>query len=97
MSDFSLTLVLQIKTSKTINDMAKVQLKSEKITTFGGKNSAILYERRRDVLYFKNLYYQRATRPIEPKSKAAVLTPKALNALTMVEKVMLLPLSIFDI
>lgn len=41
--------------------------------------------------------YQRATRPIEPKSKAAVLTPKALNALTMVEKVMLLPLSIFDI
>ena len=36
MSDFSLTLVLQIKTSKIINDMAKVQQKSEKITTFGG-------------------------------------------------------------
>ena len=30
MSDFSLTLVLQIKTSKIINDMAKVQQKSEK-------------------------------------------------------------------
>ena len=31
MSDFSLTLVLQIKTSKIINDMAKVSIKSEKI------------------------------------------------------------------
>ncbi len=30
MSDFSLTLVLQIKTSKIINDMAKVQHKKEK-------------------------------------------------------------------
>ena len=30
MSDFSLTLVLQIKTSKIINDMAKVSKKSEK-------------------------------------------------------------------
>ena len=37
MSDFSLTLVLQIKTSKIINDMAKVQQKSEKISAFGGK------------------------------------------------------------
>ena len=36
MSDFSLTLVLQIKTSKIINDMAKVSKKSEKITAFGG-------------------------------------------------------------
>ena len=36
MSDFSLTLVLPIKTSKIINDMAKVQQKSEKITAFGG-------------------------------------------------------------
>ena len=37
MSDFSLTLVLQIKTSKKIfNDMAKVSIKSEKITPFGG-------------------------------------------------------------
>ena len=36
MSDFSLTLVLQIKTSKIINDMAKVQIKSEKISAFGG-------------------------------------------------------------
>ena len=36
MSAFSLTLVLQIKTSKIINDMAKVQQKSEKITAFGG-------------------------------------------------------------
>ncbi len=36
MSDFSLTLVLQIKTSKIINDIAKVQQKSEKITAFGG-------------------------------------------------------------
>ena len=35
-SDFSLTLVMQIKTSKIINDMAKVQQKSEKITPFGG-------------------------------------------------------------
>ncbi len=34
MSDFSLTLVLQIKTSKIINDMTKVQQKSEKITAF---------------------------------------------------------------
>jgi len=36
MSDFSLTLVLQFKTSKIINDMAKVQIKSERITPFGG-------------------------------------------------------------
>ena len=36
MSEFSLILVLQIKTSKIINDMAKVQQKSEKITAFGG-------------------------------------------------------------
>ena len=36
MSDFSLTLVLQIKTSKIINDMAKVSIKSEKIIAFGG-------------------------------------------------------------
>ena len=36
MSDFSLTLVLQFNTSKIINDMAKVQIKSEKITAFGG-------------------------------------------------------------
>jgi len=36
MSDFSLTLVLQFKTSKIINDMAKIQQKSEKITAFGG-------------------------------------------------------------
>ena len=36
MSVFSLTLVLRFKTSKIINDMAKVQQKSEKITVFGG-------------------------------------------------------------
>ena len=35
MSDFSLTLVLRLKTSKIINDMAKVSIKSEKITPFG--------------------------------------------------------------
>ena len=37
MSDFSLTLVLQIKSSKIINGMAKVSIKYEKITPFGGK------------------------------------------------------------
>jgi len=36
MSDFSLAIVLQIKTSKIINDMAKVSIKVEKITSFGG-------------------------------------------------------------
>ena len=36
MSEISLTLVLQIKTSKIINDMAKVSKKSEKVTAFGG-------------------------------------------------------------
>ena len=36
MSDFSLTLVLRLTTSKIINDVAKVQIKSEKITPFGG-------------------------------------------------------------
>ena len=36
MSDFSLTLEVQIKTSKIINDMTKVSKKSEKITAFGG-------------------------------------------------------------
>jgi hypothetical protein len=36
MSDFLLTLVLRLKTSKITNDMAKVSIKSEKITPFGG-------------------------------------------------------------
>ena len=36
MSEISLTLVLQIKTSKIINDMAKIRKKSEKISAFGG-------------------------------------------------------------
>ena len=36
MSYFSLTLVLRLTTSKIINDVAKVQIKSEKITAFGG-------------------------------------------------------------
>ena len=36
MSDFSLTLVLHFKTSKNFNGMAKVQIKSEIITPFGG-------------------------------------------------------------
>src|SRR5574344_412764 len=36
MSDFSLTLVLRFKTSKIVNDMANVQIKSEKVTPFGG-------------------------------------------------------------
>ena len=36
MSDFSLTLVLHFKTSKNFNGMAKVSIKSEKITPFGG-------------------------------------------------------------
>ena len=36
MSDFSLTLVLHFKTSKNFNGMPKVQIKSEKITPFGG-------------------------------------------------------------
>ena len=36
MSEFSLILVLQNKTSKTRYDMAKVQIKSEKLTLFGG-------------------------------------------------------------
>ena len=35
MSDFSLTLVLHFKTSKNFNGVAKVQIKSEKITPFG--------------------------------------------------------------
>ena len=36
MSDFSLILVLQIKSSKIINGMAKVSIKYVKITLFGG-------------------------------------------------------------
>jgi len=36
MSEISLTLVQQIKTSKIINGMAKVSKKSEKIAAFGG-------------------------------------------------------------
>ena len=36
MSDFSLTLVLRFKTSKIAHDMAKVSIKSERITPFGG-------------------------------------------------------------
>ena len=36
MSDFLLTLVLQIKSSNIINGMAKLSIKYEKITPFGG-------------------------------------------------------------
>ena len=36
MSEFSLILVLLLKTNKTLNDMAKIQIKSEKLTPFGG-------------------------------------------------------------
>ncbi len=39
MLDFSLTLVLQIKTSKIINAVAKVSIKSERIIAFGGNFS----------------------------------------------------------
>ena len=36
MSEISLILVLLLKTNKTLNDMAKIQIKSEKLTPFGG-------------------------------------------------------------
>ena len=36
MSAFSLTLVLQFQTSKIIHDIAKISIKSEKLTPFGG-------------------------------------------------------------
>ena len=36
MSEISLILVLHLKTNKTLNAMAKVQIKSEKLTPFGG-------------------------------------------------------------
>ena len=36
MSKNSLTLVLQIKIKKSTTDMAKIQIKSEKLTPFGG-------------------------------------------------------------
>ena len=34
MSEFSLILVLLLKTNKTLNDIAKIQIKSEKHTPF---------------------------------------------------------------
>ena len=36
MSEISLILVLLLKTNKTLKYMAKVQIKSEKLTPFGG-------------------------------------------------------------
>ena len=36
MSEISLVLVLHLKTNKTLNDTAKIQIKSEKLTPFGG-------------------------------------------------------------
>ena len=48
MSDFSLTLVLRLKTSKIINGMAKVSIKSERITPFGeGKEYRLVIQRER--------------------------------------------------
>ena len=35
MSEISLVLVLHLKTNKTLNDMAKIQIKSKKHTPFG--------------------------------------------------------------
>ena len=39
MSEISLVLVLHLKTNKTLNDTAKIQIKSEKLTPFGGNFS----------------------------------------------------------
>ena len=39
MSEISLILVLHLKTNKTLNDTAKIQIKSEKLTPFGGNFS----------------------------------------------------------
>ena len=36
MSEISLILVFLFKTNNTLNDMAKIQIKSEKLTPFGG-------------------------------------------------------------
>ena len=36
MSEILLVVVLHLKTNKTLNDMAKVQIKSEKLIPFGG-------------------------------------------------------------
>jgi 23S rRNA A1618 N6-methylase RlmF len=36
MSEISFILVLHLKINKTLNDMAKIQIKSEKLTPFGG-------------------------------------------------------------
>ena len=36
MSEISLVLELHLKTNKTLNDTAKIQIKSEKLTPFGG-------------------------------------------------------------
>ena len=44
-----------------------------------------------------NVGYHRATRPKEPKSSEVLLAPKALNALMMVEKVILKRISIIGI
>ena len=49
------TLVLQIKTSKIINDSTKVRIKSDKITSFGGFFIEILY------LTFCKTRYQQGT------------------------------------
>ena len=71
MSDFSLTLVLQIKTSKIINDMAKVKQKSEKITAFGG----ILFVVLLDLVYINmlvTLIYPIKFVPLCPKLHIAV-------------------------
>ena len=38
MSKISLTLVVHFKSSKNLNDMAKLAIKNEKITAFGGIN-----------------------------------------------------------
>ena len=56
MSDFSLTLVLRLKTSKIINDMAKLRQKSEKISAFGGIFFVLdRFDRILSSVYLKNL------------------------------------------
>ena len=44
MSKISLTLVVHFKSSKNLNDMAKLAIKNEKITAFGGINSTCTVE-----------------------------------------------------
>ena len=69
----------------------------DKLTELNERIKGAFAKRRIEIKKYPKLTEIGSTLPKEPSSKLAVFTPIALNALTIVEKDILFPLSIFEI